>query len=152
MQSISSYWRMDQALKLANKAFNKGEVPVGALVLSSDRQIISQAFNQVEQLQDPTAHAEMLALKEACAILNKKRLVGYTLVVNLEPCPMCAAAAMHYRVERIVFGAYDPKGGGIDHGACLFSHRQTLHCPEIIAGVREQESQKLLRFFFQSLR
>lgn len=143
---------MDQALKLANKAFDKGEVPVGALVLSSDRHIISQAFNQVEQLQDPTAHAEMLVLKDACTILNRKRLVGCTLVVTLEPCPMCAAAAMHCRVERIVFGAYDPKGGGIDHGACMFSHRQALHHPEIIGGVREQESQKLLKVFFRSLR
>lgn len=143
---------MDLALNLASKAFDKGEVPVGALVLSSDRQIISQAFNQVEQQQNPTAHAEILALNQACAILNQKRLVGCTLVVTLEPCPMCAAAAMHYRVDRIVFGAYDPKGGGIEHGACMYTHRQSLHRPEVVGGVYEQESQNILKKFFQLLR
>lgn len=143
---------MNLALNLAKEAFDKGEVPVGALVLSSDRHIISKAFNQVEQLQNPTAHAEILALNQACIILNQKRLVGCTLVVTLEPCPMCAAAAMHYRIDRIVFGAYDPKGGGIEHGACMFKHRQSLHHPEIIGGVCEQESQNLLKKIFQLLR
>lgn len=143
---------MDHALKLARQAFDVGEVPVGALILSSDRQIIAQAFNQVECLQNPTAHAEMLVLDQACHLLKQKRLVSYTLVVNLEPCPMCAAAAMHYRVDRIVFGAYDPKGGGIEHGACIFAHRQSLHRPEIIGGVMEQENQNLLKNFFLKIR
>ncbi|WP_271789662.1 nucleoside deaminase [Commensalibacter communis] len=147
-----SFWKMDVALHLAKRAFDAGEVPVGALILSPERYIVAQAFNQMEQLQNPTAHAELLALAQACKKLNQKRLVGYTLVVNLEPCPMCAAAAMHYRVDRIVFGAYDSKGGGTEHGACVFSHRQSLHRPEIIGGVREQESQNLIKKFFQKVR
>lgn len=148
----NSFWKMDLALTLAREAFDKGEVPVGAMVLSPERHVISTAFNQVEHLQNPTSHAEILALNQACIILKKKRLVGCTLVVTLEPCPMCAAAAMHYRIDRIVFGAYDPKGGGIEHGACMFTHRQSLHRPEIIGGVSEQESQNLLKNFFQLLR
>ncbi|WP_408869668.1 nucleoside deaminase [Commensalibacter nepenthis] len=143
---------MDVALHLAQCAFDANEVPVGALIISPERHIVAQAFNQVERLNNPTAHAEILALEQACKRLNQKRLVGYTLVVNLEPCPMCAAAAMHYRIDRIVFGAYDSKGGGTEHGACIFSHRQSLHRPEIIGGVREQESQKLLKKFFQKRR
>lgn len=149
---MASFWKMDQAFKLAEQAFERGEVPVGALILSSTRQIIAKAMNQVEKLQNPCAHAEMLALEQAFQKTGMKRLVGCTLVVTLEPCPMCAAAAMHARVERIVFGAYDPKGGGIDHGARIFSHRQTLYHPEIIGGVEEQVNQDLLKRFFQKLR
>lgn len=151
-KKANSFWKMDIALNLASCAFDAGEIPVGALVISPEGQIVAEAFNQVEKLQNPTAHAEILALEKACAILKKKRLVGYTLVVTLEPCPMCAAAAMHYRIDRIVFGAYDPKGGGVEHGACVFSHRQSLHRPEIIGGVQEQESQILLKNFFQQMR
>ncbi|MDI2091115.1 nucleoside deaminase [Commensalibacter oyaizuii] len=143
---------MDIALKLAQHACDTGEIPVGALVIDKHGNIIAQAINQVENQQNPTKHAEILALQQACELLGQKRLIGCTLVVTLEPCSMCAGAASHYRVDRIVFGAYDPKGGGIEHGACVFSHRQTLHKPEIIGGVQEQASQKLLKFFFQQLR
>lgn len=147
-----SYWKMDQALQLAEKAFKQHEVPVGALVLSPEHEVIAQAFNQVEARQDPFAHAEMLALKDACKKFRGKRLFGCSLVVTLEPCPMCAAAAMHARISSIIFGAYDPKGGGIDHGARIFSRRQTLYHPEIIGGVQEQACQNLLRNFFIQLR
>lgn len=147
-----SYWRMDQALHLARKAYQRGEIPVGALVLSPENKIVAQAFNQVEVHQNPLAHAEMIVLKKACLKVKSKRLMGYSLVVTLEPCPMCAAAAMHARIARIVFGAYDSKGGGIEHGARIFSHQQTMYHPEIIGGVREHACQKLLRNFFMNLR
>ncbi|MCT6879283.1 MAG: nucleoside deaminase [Commensalibacter sp.] len=147
-----SFWRMDKALALAKHAAIKGEVPVGALILSKNRQIIAQAENQMVRSCNPAAHAEILALQKAGQYLGQTRLVGCTLVVTLEPCPMCAAAAMHYRVDRIVFGAYDPKGGGIEHGARIFSHRQSLHHPEIIGGVQEQCCQRMLKTFFLALR
>ncbi len=147
-----SYWKMDQALYLAEKAFENGEVPVGALLLSPDHKVFARAFNQVETLQNPFAHAEMLVLDEACRKIKSKRLLEYSLVVTLEPCLMCAAAAMNARVKRIIFGAYDPKGGGIEHGARIFSRQQTLYYPEIIGGIQEQYCQKLLRKFFIQLR
>lgn len=151
-REVASFWNMDVALELARKAFEVGEVPIGALVISEAGQIIARSINQVEALQNPMAHAEMLVLEQACSITGNKRLVGCTLVVTLEPCPMCAAAAMHCRVSRIVFGAYDPKGGGIEHGARVFSHQQTLYHPEIIGGVQENASQQLLKEFFNNLR
>lgn len=149
---LFSFWKMDKALDLAKRAFQQDEVPVGALVLSPDYEVIAQSINQVELYKNPFAHAELLALEQACKKIGKKRLVGCTLVVTLEPCPMCAAAAMHARVARIVFGAYDAKGGGIEHGARIFSHQQTLYHPEIIGGIQEKACQNLLRIFFSCLR
>ena len=133
-----SFWRMDKALALAKHAAIKGEVPVGALILSKNRQIIAQAENQMVRSCNPAAHAEILALQKAGQYLGQTRLVGCTLVVTL--------------VDRIVFGAYDPKGGGIEHGARIFSHRQSLHHPEIIGGVQEQCCQRMLKTFFLALR
>ena len=103
-------------------------------------------------MQDASAHAEMLALRAAARRLGTPRLVGCDLVVTLEPCPMCAAALSHFRIRRLVFGAYDPKGGGVEHGLRVFEARGCLHRPEVVGGVRETECAALLRGFFTGLR
>ncbi|WP_408736134.1 nucleoside deaminase [Acetobacter orientalis] len=143
---------MALALLLAQEAATCGEVPVGAVVLGPDGSVLAQARNHVESLQDPSAHAEMLAMREAVRVQGGRRLAECTLVVTLEPCPMCAAAITHFRVGRVIFGAYDPKGGGMEHGPRLPYRAETLHKPEVIGGVREQECAQLLKSFFQTLR
>ena len=143
---------MDHALAQARAAAARGEVPVGAVVLAADGALLAAAGNRTEADNDASAHAELLALRAAAARLSSPRLPGCTLVATLEPCPMCAAAAAHFRVARIVFGAYDPKGGGIDHGPRLFAQPGCLHRPEIVGGVRETECAALLRGFFAGLR
>ena len=141
---------MERALQAARDA--QDEVPVGAVVLGPDGALLAVAANRVERDHDASAHAELLAMRAAARLLGSSRLIGCTLVVTLEPCPMCAAASVHFRVGRIVFGAYDPKGGGVDHGPRIFDQLTCLHRPEIIGGVRERESAALLRNFFQRRR
>lgn len=136
----------------ARYAAERGEVPVGAVVLGPDGAVLAQAGNRVEELNDPSAHAEMLVMRAALQARGGQRLADCTLVVTLEPCPMCAAALAHFRVGRVLFGAYDPKGGGVEHGARLPFRAEALHRPEIIGGVRERESAALLKSFFQNLR
>ena len=114
--------------------------------------IIARAGNETEARADASAHAELLALRAAAAARGEPRLPDCTLVVTLEPCAMCAAAASHFRIRRLVFGAYDPKGGGVEHGARVFDAATCLHRPELVGGVREQEAAALLRDFFTSLR
>ena len=143
---------MDRALALARAAAAAGEVPVGALVLDRDGTVLSEAANRVERDHDASAHAELLAMRAAAARLGTPRLLGCTLVVTLEPCPMCAGAAVHFRVGRVLFGAYDPKGGGVEHGPRLFGQPGCLHRPEIVGGVRERDCATLLRDFFTALR
>ncbi|GBQ88527.1 cytosine deaminase [Acetobacter nitrogenifigens DSM 23921 = NBRC 105050] len=143
---------MDEALAEARAASGRGEVPVGAVVLGAHGQIIASAGNQVEADHDASAHAEMLALRGAARLLGSTRLNDCTLVVTLEPCPMCAAAAVHFRVRRVVFGAYDPKGGGVEHGPRIFAQPACLHRPDVVGGVDEQRCATLLRSFFQDLR
>ncbi|MFT8719749.1 MAG: nucleoside deaminase [Acetobacter sp.] len=139
-------------MREAKNAAERGEVPVGAIVLDEAGHILSAAGNEVEATHDAAAHAELLAMRRAARAVGKTRLEGCTLIVTLEPCPMCAAAAVHFRVKRIVFGAYDPKGGGVDHGPRVIEHASCMRHPEIIGGVREQESAALLREFFRELR
>ena len=139
---------MERALALARTAAAAGEVPVGALVLGPDGTVLAEAANRVERDHDASAHAELLAMRTAAARLRSPRLLGCTLVVTLEPCPMCAGAAVHFRVGRVVFGAYDPKGGGVEHGPRLFSRPGCLHRPEVVGGVEETASGDLLRDFF----
>lgn len=139
---------MALALQEARAAGSRGEVPVGAVVLDAAGRLLAQAGNQVEALQDASAHAELLALRAAAARLGKRRLTGCSLVASLEPCPMCAAAASHFRIARLLFGAYDPKGGGVEHGPRLFEQSGCLHRPEVIGGIRERESAALLQEFF----
>ena len=143
---------MQEALRAARAAGERGEVPVGAVVLAPDGRVLACAGNEVEERHDASAHAELLALRAASALLGRTRLDGCILVATLEPCPMCAAAASHFRVARVVFGAYDPKGGGVEHGPRLYRQPGCLHRPEAVGGVCEREAAALLRDFFRSLR
>ncbi len=143
---------MDRALTEARAAAARGEVPVGAVVLAPDGTVLAAAGNRTEGDCDAAAHAELLALRDAASRLGAPRLPGCDLVVTLEPCPMCAAAAGLFRIRRLVFGAYDPKGGGVEHGPRVFATAPFLHRPEIVGGVREREAAALLRDFFAGLR
>jgi len=143
---------MARALAEARAAALRGEVPVGAVVLGPDGAVLAAAGNRVEELADPTAHAELLALRAAAAARGAPRLPDCDLVVTLEPCPMCAAAIALFRVRRLVFGAYDPKGGGVEHGPRVFAHPTCHHRPEVIGGVMETEAASLLRDFFAARR
>jgi tRNA(adenine34) deaminase len=143
---------MELALEDARAAAERGEVPVGAVVTDAAGVVLARAGNQVEAGQDPAAHAEMLALRAAAAGRGVKYLADCVLTVTLEPCPMCAQAASLYRVKRVVFGAYDPKGGGVEHGARIFAAASCHHAPEVVGGVREAECAGLLRDFFARLR
>ncbi len=143
---------MQAALDEARAAGARGEVPVGAVVLGPDGAVLSRAGNTVEAERDASAHAEMRAMRAAAALLGSPRLAGCTLVASLEPCAMCAAACVHFRVARVVFGAYDPKGGGVEHGARVFARAGCLHRPEVVGGVREREAGALLRAFFAERR
>jgi len=140
---------MALALAEAAAAASRGEVPVGALVLGPDGAVLARAGNRTEALCDAAAHAELLAMREAAAALGSPRLIGCDLVVTLEPCPMCAAAIGLFRIRRLVFGAYDPKGGGVEHGPRLFARADAMHRPEVIGGVRESEAAEMLREFFR---
>ena len=143
---------MQQALALAADAEARGEVPVGAVLVDADGTILSTAGNRVEADYDPTAHAEMLAIRMAAANLGSPRLIGCDLFVTLEPCAMCAQAISLARIRRLVFGAYDPKGGGVDHGARVFARDTCHHAPEVVGGFMETEASALLKSFFQAKR
>ncbi len=144
-------WPMANALAQARLAGQRGEVPVGAVLVSPDGSVLAEAGNACEARLDPSAHAEMLVLRAGAAALGG-RVEGCDLWVTLEPCAMCAAAAALFRVKKVVFGAYDPKGGGVEHGARIFEAAGCLHRPEVVGGMRAAESAKLLRGFFQALR
>ncbi|QXM26225.1 nucleoside deaminase [Elioraea tepida] len=143
---------MRRALLEAQAAAARGEVPVGAVVLGPDGSVLAAAGNRVQELADPTAHAEILALRAAAAARGQPRLPDCDLVVTLEPCPMCAAAISLFRIRRLVFGAYDPKGGGVEHGPRIFSQPSCMHRPEVIGGVAEADAAALLRSFFAARR
>ncbi len=140
------------ALDEARRAGARGEVPVGAAISGMDGVLIASAGNRIRELQDPTAHAEILAIRLACQAGRDFRLTGCTIHVTLEPCAMCAAAIAHARLARLVFGASDPKSGGVEHGGRIFEHAETHHRPEVISGIGEGESTALLRQFFSALR
>ena len=144
---------MQIALNEARAAAALGEVPVGAVVVDSAHdEIVAQASNRVEELADPTAHAEMVAIRRATAKVGHPRLVRCDLYVTLEPCPMCAAAISLARFRRLYFGAYDSKSGGVEHGPRIFQQISCNHKPEIIGGMNEKESGKLLANFFGTRR
>jgi tRNA(Arg) A34 adenosine deaminase TadA len=143
---------MEIALDEARLAAARGEVPVGAVVIAADGTLIARAGNEVEARNDPSAHAEMLALRDAAAARGAKWLIDCDLVVTLEPCPMCAQAISLFRVRRLVFGAYDPKGGGVEHGARVFDAASCHHRPEVVGGVQEAAAAALLRDFFRERR
>lgn len=143
---------MDRALALARAAGALGEVPVGAVIVGPDGAVLAAAGNRTREDSDPTAHAEMLAIRAACCALGSERLTGCDLYVTLEPCPMCAAAISFARVRRLYYGASDPKSGGIEQGARIFSQPTCHHAPEVYAGVGEVEASQLLRSFFAARR
>ncbi len=143
---------MALALDEARAAAARGEVPVGAVVLGPDGAVLASAGNRTEADRDAAAHAELLVLRAAAQRVGAPRLPDCTLVVTLEPCPMCAAAVSLFRIRRLVFGAYDPKGGGVEHGARVFDAPSCQHRPEIVGGVRERDSAALLREFFAARR
>jgi tRNA(Arg) A34 adenosine deaminase TadA len=143
---------MARALSEAEAAGERGEVPVGAVIAGPDGARIAAAGNRTRELADPTAHAEMLAIRAACATLGSERLTGCDLYVTLEPCPMCAAAISFARIRRLYYGAPDPKGGGVEHGARVFSQGTCHHRPDIYAGLDEDRASALLKAFFAERR
>ena len=143
---------MDLALEEAEAAFRLGEVPVGAVIVDPSGQIVARGGNRMRTMRDPTAHAELLVLRDACARLRSERLTGCCLYVTLEPCAMCAGAISLARIERLCFGASDPKGGAVEHGARFFGQPTCHHAPEVVGGIGEQASAELLRRFFRERR
>ncbi|WP_039017760.1 nucleoside deaminase [Halocynthiibacter namhaensis] len=143
---------MDIALDEAHMAAARGEVPVGAVLVSTDGNILARAGNRTRELNDPTAHAEVLVIREACAALGQERLPGCELWVTLEPCPMCAMTISAARIAKLVYGASDPKSGGIGQGPRIFDHPQAHHVPEVIDGVQENTCAMLLKDFFAQRR
>ncbi len=143
---------MARALALAAQAGAAGEVPVGAVIVAADGTVIAEAANATRRHSDPTAHAEVLAIRAAAAQLGADRLAGTALWVTLEPCAMCAGAIAHARIARVYYGAADPKGGAIDHGPRLFAWPTIHHRPEVYGGIEEAASADLLRAFFEARR
>ena len=143
---------MAAALDEARAAAARGEVPVGAVIADPSGRIVARAGNRTRELSDPTAHAEILALRAACAAAGSERLPGHSLWVTLEPCPMCAAAIGLARIARLYFAAEDPKGGGVLHGARVYAHPQCHHAPDLYPGIAEAEAAALLRAFFAARR
>jgi tRNA(Arg) A34 adenosine deaminase TadA len=149
----SEYSFMALALREAEQAAARGEVPVGAVIVdAAGGEILARAGNRTEALNDPTAHAEILAIRKATAAAGAPRLDGCDLYVTLEPCAMCAAAISFARIRRLYFGAYDPKGGGVEHGARFFHQPTCHHAPEVYGGLEESRAADLLLKFFQERR
>lgn len=143
---------MDTALDEARAAGARGEVPVGAVIVAPSGKMVARAGNRTRELNDPTAHAEVLAIRAACVAAGAERLPDHDLYVTLEPCPMCAAAISFARIRRLYYGAADPKSGGVSQGARVFSHPQCHHAPEIYDGIGAQAAADLLRDFFAARR
>lgn len=143
---------MLHAFAEARAAAERGEVPVGAVIVNADGQLIATAGNRTLEFKDPTAHAEMLAIRAAALSLSSERLIDCDLYVTLEPCAMCAAAISFARLRRIYFAAGDAKMGAVEHGPRFFQHATCHHVPEIYSGIGESEGEELLKSFFQSRR
>ena len=143
---------MELALAEAKAAGDRGEVPVGAVIVDSAGLVLASAGNRTRESNDPTAHAEVLAIRAACALMKSERLNGCDLYVTLEPCAMCAAAISFARVRRLYFGATDPKSGGVEHGGRLFEQPTCHHAPDVYGGIAEAEASTLLRTFFSHRR
>ena len=143
---------MDLALAEAIRARDLGEVPIGAVVVSADGEVLASAGNRTLGFRDPTAHAELLAIRAACERLGSERLDDCDLYVTLEPCAMCAAAISFARIRRLYFGAPDPKGGAVEHGPRFFTQATCHHAPEVIGGLGETKAASLLREFFAQKR
>ncbi|MGH1330908.1 MAG: nucleoside deaminase [Paracoccaceae bacterium] len=143
---------MEAALEQARLAGARGEVPVGAVIVSPGGEIVAAAGNRTRELSDPTGHAEILALRAACGLAGSERLLGHDLYVTLEPCPMCASALSQARIARVYYGASDPKSGGVAQGPRIFAHPQAHHVPEVYDGIGADEAEVLLKDFFAQRR
>lgn len=143
---------MEAAFAEAECAAKLGETPVGAVVIAPDGKIVARGRNLVIAASDPSAHAEIIAIRQACLVAGSERLPGYDLYVTLEPCTMCAAAISFARIRRLYFGAFDEKGGAVEHGVRFFSSPSCHHAPEVYGGISEARSAALLRDFFRKLR
>ncbi|WP_374940238.1 nucleoside deaminase [Pedomonas mirosovicensis] len=143
---------MQMALEQARLAAARGEVPVGAVIVDERGEVLAADGNRTRAHNDPTAHAEMLVIRQAAARLQDERLLGCDLYVTLEPCPMCAGAISFARLRRVYFGAGDPKGGGVEHGPRVFSHPTCHHRPEVYGGLSETAASDILRQFFAERR
>ena len=139
---------MQIALDEAHIAAQAGEVPVGAVLVGQDGNILARTRNQMRALNDSTAHAEILAIRQACETMGNERLMGCSLYVTLEPCPMCAGAIAEARIAKLFYGAADVKGGAVDNGVALFDQKSCHHAPEVIGGLRESDCAALLKEFF----
>jgi len=149
MREFTTY--MDIALSEARLAAERGETPVGAVIVA-DGKVLAQNGNRTREFSDPTAHAEILVIRAACAAVASERLPRMDLYVTLEPCPMCAMAISSARIARLYYGATDPKSGGVEQGPRIFSHKQCHHKPEVYGGINEAASAALLREFFETRR
>ncbi|MDX5384432.1 MAG: nucleoside deaminase [Rhodobacterales bacterium] len=143
---------MSDALEEARAAADRGEVPVGAVLVAPNGQVLARAGNRTRELADPTAHAEMLVIRDGCRLLGSERLIGCDLYVTLEPCPMCAQAISAARIARLYYGAADPKSGGVAQGPRIFTHPQCHHVPEVYDGIGAEAASTLLRDFFEDRR
>ncbi len=143
---------MELALAEARAAAARGEVPVGAVLIGPAGEVVAAAGNRTRELSDPSAHAEMLAVRAGAAKLGSERLIDHNLYVTLEPCPMCAAVISFARIRRLYYGAPDPKGGGVEHGPRIFSQPTCHHRPEVYPGLGESDAAALLRTFFSERR
>ena len=148
MTSAVKLGHMDVALAEAEAAGARGEVPVGAVVVAPGGAVVARAGNRTRELKDPSAHAELLAIREAARRLGSERLTGHDLYVTLEPCPMCATLVSLARIRRLYYGAADAKGGGVEHGPRVFTHETCHHVPEIYPGLGEARAGELLKAFF----
>lgn len=150
---VPAFPAMALALQEAQAAAARGEVPVGAVVVrAQDGEVLAASGNRVEELGDPTAHAELLALRTAAARTGRSRLGDCDLYVTLEPCALCATAISFFRIRRLYFGAYDPKGGGVDHGPRLYHQPTIHHQPDVYGGIAETQCRDLLKAFFREIR
>jgi tRNA(adenine34) deaminase len=152
MASPARLGHMELALREAHAAAARGEVPIGAVLVSPAGEVVAAAGNRTRELSDPSAHAEMLVIREGGAKLGSERLIDHDLYVTLEPCPMCAAVISFARIRRLYYAASDPKGGGVEHGSRVFSHATCHHRPELYPGLGESEAAKILRTFFADRR
>ncbi len=152
MASQTPFSHMQHALAEARAAAGRDEVPVGAVIVGPDGAVLAAAGNRTRELNDPTAHAEVLAIRAACAAIGSERLPECDLYVTLEPCPMCAAAISLARIRRLYFGAGDPKSGGVEHGPRVYTHPTCHHAPEVYGGIGESEAAAVLRDFFAGKR
>jgi tRNA(adenine34) deaminase len=149
---FEGYKEMSLAMEQARIGAEQGEVPVGAVVIDKNGKVVAASHNKMEQLFDPTAHAEMLVIREVAKKFSDKRLEDYILYVTLEPCAMCAAAISHARIGKLIYAAADKKCGAVENGPMIFKQKTTTYKPEIVSGIMEEESRELLQDFFRELR